>query len=146
LPVVVKAGAFTGTFQAMYGQNTGSAQSTVGGPLWAQSVYWGYRRSANGNIKNATGWNGFADFAFTAGAVTPHLYLGFDYAENDLFVGSDKNNMRSMYGVGINWKLADSFYIVPEFTYYDYGKDPTKVNNPELGKEWLAGVQFQFVF
>ena len=140
LPVVVKAGAFTGTFQALYGQNLG------GGPLGLQSSFWSYKRNQDLAIKNSTGWNGFMDLAFTAGAVTPHFYLGYDYVENDLFVGSDKNNMRSMYGVSVNWKIADSFYIAPEFTFYDYGKDPTKINNPSIGKEWLGGVQFQFVF
>jgi hypothetical protein len=146
LPIVVKAGAFTGTFQGMYGQNTSSAISTSGGPLSGQKTYWGYRRSPNGNIKNSTGWAGFADLAFTSGPVTPHFYLGFDYVENDVFVGSDKNNMRSMYGVGVNWKIAESFYVVPEFSYYNYGKNPLAVKNPDLGTEWQAGVQFQFVF
>ncbi len=136
LPVVVKAGAFTGTFQALYGQNTGSALSPVGGPLALQSTYWGYRRSLNGNVKNSTGWNGFMDLAFTAGAVTPHFYLGYDYVENDVFVGSDKNNVRQMYGVGVNWKIAESFYVVPEFTYYNYGKNPLLPKNPDLGTEW----------
>lgn len=140
LPVVVRAGAFTGTFQALYGQNLG------GGILALQSSFWGYRRSLNGAVKNSTGWNGFADFAFTAGAVTPHFYLGYDYVENDTFVGSDKNNARSMYGVGVNWKIAESFYVVPEFTYYNYGKNPLNPKNPDLGTEWQAGVQFQFVF
>ena len=140
LPVVVKAGAFTGTFQALYGQNLG------GGPLALQSSYWNYRRNLSGNVKNSTGWNGFMDLAFTAGAVTPHFFLGYDYVENDLFLGSDKNNARTMMGVGVNWKIAESFYVVPELAFYDYGKDPTKINNPSIGKEWQAGVQFQFVF
>jgi hypothetical protein len=146
LPIVVKAGAFTGTFQGMYGQNTGSALSAVGGPLALQSTYHGYRRSLNGNIKNTQTLSGFADFAFAAGPVTPHLYVGYDKAQNDDIYVGDKYNVRMMYGVGINWKIADSFYIVPEFTYYDYGKSPLVPGNPDLGKEWLTGVQFQFVF
>ena len=146
LPIVVKAGAFTGTFQGMYGQNLSSAISTSGGPLSGQSTYWGYRRSPNGNIKNSTGWSGFADFAFTSGPVTPHLYLGYDRVENDTFVGSDKNNVRQMYGMAVNWKIADGLYLIPEFTYYNWGKNPTNIKNPDLGTEWQAGVQFQFVF
>jgi hypothetical protein len=138
LPVVVRAGAFTGTFQAGYGQNIAS-------PLALQNAFHQYQRVA-GKIKNTTGLNGFVDLAFAAGPVTPHVYVGYDKAENtDVYVG-DKYNVRMMYGVGVNWKIADSFYIVPEFTYYDYGKSPTVAGNPDIGKEWLAGVQFQFVF
>jgi hypothetical protein len=51
-----------------------------------------------------------------------------------------------MYGVGVNWKIAESFYVVPEFTYYNYGKNLLNPQNPDLGTEWLGGVQFQFVF
>ena len=146
LPVVIKAGAFTGTIQGMYGQNLSASISTSGGPLSGQSIYWGYRRSPNGNIKNTTGWSGFVDLAYAIGPVTPHVYAGYDKAQNDDIYVGDKYNARQMYGVSANWKIADSFYIVPEFTYYDWGKNPTVKNNPDLGKEWLGGVQFQFVF
>jgi len=141
LPVVVKAGAFTGTFQGMYGQNTGNV-------LALQSAYHNYQRAPNGTIKNTQTLAGFFDLAFTAGPVTPHFYVGYDKAQNDDFYGGDKYNNRMMYGVGVNWKVADNFYVVPEFTYYDYGKNPlVGVNNgKDLGKEWLGGVQFQFVF
>jgi hypothetical protein len=146
LPVVVKAGAFTGTFQGLYGINTGSSVSPVGGPLALQSTFHGYRRDVNGAVKNTTSYNAFADLAFTAGAVTPHFYIGWDKAQNDDVYVGDSSNTRMMYGAAVNWKIAESFYIVPEFTYYDYGKNPLNPNNPDLGKEWLGGVQFQFVF
>ena len=138
LPVVVKAGAFTGTIQGGYGQNTTS-------PLSGQSAFAQYQRLA-GKVKNSTTLNGFVDLAFNAGPVTPHVYYGYDKAQNDDVYVGDKYNVRMMYGVGVNWKIADSFYIIPEFTYYDYGKDAKKAGNPDLGKEWLGGVQFQFVF
>jgi hypothetical protein len=137
LPVKVQAGAFSFIGQIGYGQNIGYF------PL--QSAFW---RPAyvNGKVKNTTGLFGFADFAFTAGAVTPHFYIGYDAPENtDAYVG-DKKNERLMYGIGVNWKVADNFFIVPEFTMYDYGKSPVVQGNPDLGKEWLGGIQFQFVF
>ncbi len=138
LPVVVKAGAFTGTFQIGYGANIAS-------PLALESGFQQYQR-VNGKVKDTTGLNGFVDLAFNAGPVIPHLYVGYDKAENtDVYVG-DKYNIRMMYGASLNWKVADSFYVVPEFTYYDYGKNPNVAGNPDLGKEWLGGVQFQFVF
>jgi hypothetical protein len=138
LPVVVKAGAFTGTIQVGYGQNTTS-------PLSGQSAFHQYQRLA-GKVKNTTSLNGFVDLAYAVGPITPHVYYGYDKAENtDVYVG-DKYNVRQMYGVSANWKIADSFYLVPEFTYYDWGKDAKTKGNPDIGKEWLAGVEFQFVF
>jgi len=137
LPVVVKAGAFT--FSGLIGYAQNIFQYNL------QSAYW---RPAyiNGKVKNTTGLYGFADFAFTAGAVTPHFYIGYDAPENtDVYVG-DKKNERLMYGISVNWKVADNFFLVPEFTMYDYGKNPTVAGNPSLGKEWLGGIQFQFVF
>jgi len=146
LPVVVKAGAFTGTFQGAYGQNMGSRFNTAQGVLDKQSVYHGYGRTPNGAVKNTTGYNAFADLAFTSGAVTPHFYVGWDKATNDDVYVGDKYNQRWMYGVGVNWKIAESFYLIPEFTYYNWGNNPTAAKNPSLGTEWLGGVQFQFVF
>ena len=148
LPVVVKVGAFTGTIQGAYGQNMGSRFNNAQGVLDKMSVYHGYGRTADGTIKNTTGWNAFMNLAFTAGAVTPNFYLGYDKAVNSDVYGKfgDDFNQRYMAGVGVNWKIADSFYIVPEFTYYNWGKNPTVKNNPDLGTEWIGGVQFQFVF
>ena len=73
------------------------------------------------------------------GPITPHVYYGYDKAENtDVYVG-DKYNVRQMYGVGVNWKIADSFYIVPEFTYYDYGKDAKRKATPTSARNgWAA--------
>jgi hypothetical protein len=148
LPVVVKIGAFTGTIQGAYGQNMGSRLSNAGGVFDKQSIYHGYARTADGTVKNTTGWNAFMDLAFTAGPVTPHFYLGYDKAVNSDVYGKfgDDFNQRLMAGVGVNWKIAESFYVVPEFTYYNWGKNPTVKGNPDLGTEWLGGVQFQFVF
>lgn len=138
LPVTVKAGAFTFAGQLGYAQNVFQYN--------LQSAFWRPQYDATGKVKNTTGLYGFADFAFTAGAVTPHFYIGYDAPENtDIYVG-DKKNERVMYGIGVNWKLADNFFVVPEFTMYDYGKNPALPGNPSLGKEWLGGIQFQFVF
>jgi hypothetical protein len=148
LPVVVKAGAFTGTFQAMYGQNYANAANPVNSPLSLANRYATYGR-IDGTIKDSTGWSGFLDLGFNAGAVTPHFYMGYDKAINsDLYgrTGGDDFNQRYSVGASVSWKIAESFYLVPEFTYYNYGKNPTVKNNPDLGTEWLGGVQFQFVF
>ncbi len=140
LPVRVTAGPFTGTVQFAYGQNLGTFYDY-------ESTYQAYFRNANGQIKNTTGMNGFIDLAYAAGPVTPHLYFGYDNAKNsDAYTVGDDNNTRMMYGISAPIKIADGFFISPEFDYYDYGKRPGDPSKTDLGKEWIGGVQFQFIF
>ena len=139
LPVTFKAGAFSFVGQVAYGQN-----------LWRftfQNAYHAPAYSATGKVQNSTGLLAFADFGFTAGAVTPHFIIGYDKAENsDRWKVGDNNNTRISYVVNVNWKVADNFFVIPEFGYYNYGKVPGVPNAPDIGNEWLGGINFQFVF
>lgn len=162
LPVVVKLNGFTGIIQGGWGQNINQISNLEGIPpagAVAPGVSGGfqnYYRDASGSIKNTTGFNGFIDVSYQFGPAAPHLYFGYDRAQNsDIFgkQGGDDNNVRMMYGASINWMIAPSFYVIPEFTYYDYGKSPfpTLTNgriqtNQDIGKEWIGGVEFRFVF
>ena len=138
LPVLVKAGPFVGKFQLGYGKNLAIY------PL--QSAFHKYQR-VDGKIKDTTGITGFFDLGFTAGMATPHLYFGYDRAENsDAYRIGDNNNTRIAYGANVSLKISDSFYVIPELNYYDYGKRPNALGSPDIGKEWLAGVQFMFTF
>jgi len=148
LPVIVKAGPFTGTFQAGYGQNigTGATQGQFG-LLLLESAYQSYQRDANGKIKNTTALNGFIDLAFTAGPITPHVYFGYDRAQNsDVWKTGDDNNTRTMMGISAMYQVAPAFYLIPEFTMYDYGKIPNTAAKTDIGKSWVGGVQFRFMF
>jgi hypothetical protein len=139
LPVRVQAGAFVGQFQIGYGQNKASL-------LTLNSSFQQYQR-VNGAIKNTTGIDGFIDLAYAVGAATPHIYFGYDNAKNsDAWKTGDDNNTRMMYGASVSYKVADGFYLVPELTFYDYGKIPNTAAKTDIGKEWLGGVQFQFIF
>ena len=144
LPVRVMAGPFTGLFQLGYGQNLAGGTSS---PLSLQSGYWSPIRGADGKVQNATGWAGFFDLSFNAGAVIPHLYFGYDNPKNsDAWKVGDDYNARMMYGASVLIPLHENFALSPEVTYYDYGKVPGNAAKPDIGKEWLAGVQFRFVF
>ncbi len=150
LPVIVKAGPFTGTFQAGYGQNIGT-RATQGqfGLLLLESAYQSYQRDIDGKIKNTTALNGFIDLAFTAGPITPHVYFGYDKATNtNIWKSGDDNNIRTMWGISALYAVAPSFYLIPEFTMYDYdyGRKPNIAGSPDIGKSWVGGVQFRFMF
>jgi hypothetical protein len=140
LPVKVKIGAFEAKAQFGYGQN-------IGNFIDYESTYQNYFRDAGGRIKDTTGMNGFIDLAYTIGPATPHIYAGFDRASNsDAYKVGDDYNMRQAYGISIPIKIAEGFFVSPEFSYYDYGKKPGVANSPDLGKEMLGGIQFQFIF
>jgi hypothetical protein len=145
LPARITAGPFVATAQFGYGQNLGTF-------IDYQSTYHLYFRDAGGRIKDTTGMNGFIDLAYTIGPATPHVYFGYDNAKNsDAYKGpkGDDYNTRMMYGISMPIKIADGFFISPEFDYYDYGKFPagTGANaGKDIGKEWLGGIQFQFIF
>jgi hypothetical protein len=139
LPIKINAGAFSFNGQVAYGENLGrfTFQSALHLPSY----------SSTGKVQTAKGLLAFADFGFTAGAVTPHFIIGYDKVENtDRWTVGDSSNTRMSYVVNANWKLHDNFFIIPEFGWYDYGKVPGVPGSPDAGKEWLAGINFQFVF
>ena len=140
LPIIVKLGGFTGTIQAGYGQN-------IDAFFVLQSPAHHYFRDASGKIKNTTAINGFIDLAYTFGPATPHIYFGYDNAKNsDEFKVGDDNQTRMMYGASIDYMINPNFFLTPEFTSYDYGKKAGVASRPDIGKEWIGGVQFRFVF
>jgi hypothetical protein len=148
LPVKVVAGPFTGLIQMGYGQNIGNmlnpGSATTGG---GNTSYWQVYQRVGTSVKNTTAVNGFIDLAWTFGPVTPHVYFGFDNADNnDAWRTGDSNNRRYSYGGSINYIVAPGFMISPELTYFDSGKRPNTVGSPDLGKDWMAGVQFVFAF
>jgi hypothetical protein len=140
LPVRLKAGPFVATAQFGYGQNLGTF-------IDYESGYQKYFRDAGGRIKDTTAMNGFIDLAYTFGPVTPHIYAGFDRASNsDQWKVGDDYNLRQAYGISVPIKIAEGFFIAPEFDYYNYGTKPGDAKRSDLGKEILAGIQFQFIF
>jgi len=141
LPVKVVAGPFTGLFQVGYGQNL----QTILNPGNTNSFQQFVRVA--GQVKNTTGVNAFMDLGWTFGPVTPHLFFGFDNADNnDAWRAGDSNNRRYSYGAAVNYIVAPGFMISPELTYFDFGKAPNTVGSPDIGKDWMAGVQFVFAF
>jgi hypothetical protein len=79
--------------------------------------------------------------------VTPHLFFGYDQVQNtDAWTVGNDYNSRWMAGASAQLAISPNFNIVPEFAYYNYGDTPNNIAKPSLGTEWLAGMQFQFLF
>jgi hypothetical protein len=109
--------------------------------------FYGYFWDTSGRINDTTGKHGIADFGRTFGQATPHIYLGYENAKNnnDWKVG-DEDITRMMYGVSIDYKVSDAFYVIPVFTYYDWGKQSEVASKSGINKEWISGLQFRFIF
>ncbi len=112
-----------------------------------QRSFYGYFWDNSGRINDTTGKHGVADLAYTFVLATPHIYLGYENTKNnkDWKVGDD-DITRMMYGVSIDYKVTDSFYVIPVFTYYDWSKQSEVTSKPGINKEWISGLQFRFIF
>jgi hypothetical protein len=113
-----------------------------------QRSFYGYFWDSSGRISDTTGKNGIAGLAYTFGPATPHIYLGHENTKNnnDRKVGND-DITRMMYGVSIDYKVTDAFYVIPVFTYYhDWNKQPEIASKLDINKEWIGGLQFRFIF
>jgi hypothetical protein len=150
LPVRLTFGPFVALIEGLYGQNLGGATSNQNSMMASESADSMYKRTATGAIMNANTLNYWADFAYTIGPVTPHIYFGQTQYNNDIFKtvpNSDTSSGRTFYGILANYKITPNFWLVPEFSIYDLGHVPgIGVTNYKLGVDWLAGVQFQFKF
>jgi hypothetical protein len=118
-----------------------------GSLLTRQSAFYGYFWDTSGRIKNTGDKNGFADLAYTLGPATPHIYLGHDNTKDNVEwrIGDD-NATRMMYGVSIDYKVANTFYVIPVFTFYDWGKQLNVDSKYDINKEWISGLQLRIVF
>ncbi|MEW6185297.1 MAG: hypothetical protein AB1585_06100 [Thermodesulfobacteriota bacterium] len=145
VPVRVAFGPFVGIFVAGYGKNDGGPTSSVS--LTSESSYHGFQRAATGKIYDSTNMNAMIDLGFTFGPVTPHVYYAVTRATNkDAWKAGNDYFERSSYGVLAWYKLNNNLSIIPEISFYNYGTIPGSTAKTELGKSWLAGVQFRFSF
>lgn len=140
LPAKFTAGPFTATGSVAAGLNIGNMMTNT-------NAFQVYQRLSTGKIKNTSAIMGFIDVAYTFGAFTPHFYYGYDKAENsDAWTSNESSNTRQMYGVTLEWVISPNFIVKPQFTVFDYGKKVATASSPEIGKDWIGGVQFMFNF
>lgn len=109
--------------------------------------FYGYFWDTSGRFNSTNGRHGIADLAYSFGQTTPHFYLGHENAKNsdDWKVG-DIDSTRMMYGVSLDYKVSNAFYVIPVITYYDWINQTGGASKPGLNKEWIGGLQFRFLF
>ncbi len=118
-----------------------------GGLFTLQRSFHGYFWDTSGRINDTTGTHGIVDLAHTIGPATPHIYLSLENTKNnnEWKVGDD-DITRMMFGASIDYKVTDTFYVAPVFTYYDWSKQLEVASNSDINKEWIGGLQFRVVF
>ncbi len=109
--------------------------------------FYGYFWDTSGRINDTNGKHEIADVAYTFGRATPHIYLGHENTKNsDDWKVANEDITRMMYGVSLDYKVTNAFYVIPVFTYYDWSGQSEVSSKPGLNKEWIGGLQFRFIF
>ena len=79
---------------------------------------------SNNKVKDSTCYGGYLQVAFNVDPATICLGYGYTQAEMDSSVGTNlKTDAQNSYFVNAKVPIADTFFVVPEFSYYDNMKD-----------------------
>jgi hypothetical protein len=163
LPVKFSAGPFTAKVEGHWGKNidgewSGGRLPSLGTGLSANStstIKLGMPEiKTNGKIEDTTQVGGIVSAEFKILPVwTAAAGFGIEKLNNDAWkqsaasgglAGKDDNYTRTGYFVSLPYEVTKNFTVHPEFAYYNYGDNP--LTSKDYGTEWLAGLQFRFVF
>jgi hypothetical protein len=128
-------GAVAFRFTVHYGQNLGDFGIAGRG---AAASAW---QNASGGLEDATCWGGYLQAAFKVDPTTITLGWGYSSSENDAFGPEADEKM----GIFVNCKvpIADTFFVVPEFTYWDGMDNAAGVEDADA---WHLGLVWQMDF
>lgn len=118
-----------------YGQNT----TDLG--LWNREDAASAQIKANGDVEDSDCYGGYLQVAFNVDPATITLGYGYVQSENDA-LGNDEDEQQS-YFVNAKIPIADTFFVVPEFSYYDQMED---VNGNDEAEAWYAGLLWRMDF
>ena len=96
---------------------------------------------ATGDVEDSDCYGGYIQAAFNVDPATIALGCGYTQSENDV-LGTEEDEQMS-YFVNAKIPMADTFFVVPEFTYYDGMEDATGADEPEA---WYLGLKLQMDF
>lgn len=146
VPVSIQAGMFGVKVSGHYGQNVGTIYSRFYNLSYiGQNATGAVQTKADGEVEDTTCWGGYFDVSFGGKPLAVHLIGGVQHVENDSWQYEDSNT-RFAAVVRVPYSITGNFSLSPEIAYYEYGDDVNVEHDKDLGTEWMAGVQFQFVF
>ncbi|MFH2126262.1 MAG: hypothetical protein ABIK12_07075 [Pseudomonadota bacterium] len=144
LPMKYTTGPFTLKFQAHCGANFATEY-----PFYPTDWTRPYRSEiTSGEIENTSIFGAVIAGEYQIGKLMLTGGVGYEGFTNDAW--SEKNGYSKdetkRFGafVAAPYQFTKNFGIHPELSYYSYGDNPK--TGDDMGKEWLLGVQFRFVF
>lgn len=120
-----------------YGQNP----TDVG--LWNREDAASAEMDADGDVENSTSYGGYLQVAFNVDPATITLGYGYVQSENDEHPLGDDTDAQQSYFINCKLPIADNFFVVPEFSYYDHMDDPA---GEEEADAWYAGLLWRMDF
>lgn len=122
-------------FSVHYGQNLSDFGITNRGTTAGAMV------DVAGDIEDSDCYGGYLQAAFKVDPATITVGYGYTQSENDE-AGKDADE-QSSYFVNAKFPVADTFFIVPEFSYYDGMEDATGAADEDM---WTMGLLWQMNF
>jgi hypothetical protein len=96
---------------------------------------------ADGDVEDATSYGGYIQAAFKVDPAT--ITVGWGYANDDNDVLGDDADEEWNGFINCKIPIADTFFIVPEFNYWDGMDDQNGNEDPDM---WHAGILWQMDF
>ncbi len=94
-----------------------------------------------GAIEDSTSWGGYLQVAFNVDPATITIGYGYSQSENDE-LGGDADAQQT-YFAQCKIPIADTFFIVPEISFYDGMEDAA---GNEEDDEWALGMMWRMDF
>lgn len=118
-----------------YGQNLGDFG------LWNREDAAYAHIDTDGNIEDSDCYGGYLQVAFNIGP--PTITLGYGYVQSENDVAGDDEDEQQSYFIQAKIPIADTFYVVPEFSFYDQMEDANGNDEPQA---WFAGLLWRMDF
>ena len=96
---------------------------------------------ATGDLEDSDGYGGYLQIAFNVDPAT--IALGCGYVQSEYDVSGAEEDEQMSYFVNAKIPMADTFFVVPEFSYYDGMEDAMGNDEPEA---WYLGLKCQMDF
>jgi len=123
-------------FSLHYGQNLGDFG------LWNRGdTAYAHVDLATGDVEDSDCYGGYIQAAFKLDPATITIGYGYVQAENDL--AGDDADEQSSYFINAKYPIADTFFVVPEFSMYDGMEDEDGNDDPDM---WTLGLMWQMDF
>ena len=109
--------------------------------LWNREEAASAQIDATGDIEDSDCWGGYLQIGVPVDSVTITVGCGYTQSDNDA-LGSEEDEQMS-YFINAKIPIADTFFVVPELSFYDQMEDANGNDEPQ---SWFAGLLWRMDF